>query len=133
MNPLAVIIVVQVLFSVSNLLARSQMRSQQWDWILFTQLWLYMYLAMQLAGIFLQLYVFTTFELGKASTILSVIGVIASVALGWLVLGEKLSPLTYLAVIIAIIAILILGYSRRVTVPAGTMNDTYGNRTNRHK
>jgi drug/metabolite transporter (DMT)-like permease len=112
MTPLVLVVTIQILFSVSNVLARLQMRDQQWGKQLFTQPWIYLYFLMQFIGIILQLYVFTVFELGKTATLLSVIAIVTSVVLGWLVLDEKLSPMTYVAIVMAIIAFIILAYSR---------------------
>jgi drug/metabolite transporter (DMT)-like permease len=112
MNALIILILVQVLFSVSNVLARLMMRGHIWNWGLLSQPWLYAYLFMQVLGISLQLYVFTTFELGKTITLLSVTAIVTSVGLGWLVLGEKLSPLIYVSIALAITAFLLLAYAR---------------------
>ena len=112
MSPIVYVITIQVLFSLSNVLARLNMRDQKWGMQLLTQPWLYLYFLMQLAGIIIQLYVFTTFELGRTATLLSVIAIITSVGLGWLVLGEKLDPLAYIAIVMAIVAFVLLAYGR---------------------
>ncbi len=112
MTPYIIVIVIQVLFSTSNVIARLQMRDQQWGVHLLSQPWLYLYFLMQLSGIVLQLYVFTTFELGKTATLMSVVAIITSVVLGWLVLSEKLAPSTYVAIVMAVIAFILLAYGR---------------------
>lgn len=112
MTPLVSVVIIQILFSASNVLARQQMRHQPWGMHLLTQPWLYLYFLMQLSGIILQLYVFTVFELGKTASLLSVIAIVTSVTLGWLVLGEKLSLLAYIAIVMAMIAFILLAYSR---------------------
>lgn len=58
-----------------------------------------------------QLYVLANFQVGKAMTLFSVTGLILANVLGFLLLGEVLSLVAYIGVMLALTAFLVVAFA----------------------
>ncbi len=107
---LLVLICSQVLFSISDLLARAYMPKYGFGLAAFTTGWFAAYFLIRIIAMFGQLYVFTSVELGKTLALFGAVSIVLANILGLLVLKEVLPPATYIAVVLAVIAFLILAF-----------------------
>ena len=106
--PLLIIIGAQLLFTVSDLLARAHMPEKGFVIGSFISVWFLSYLALKVIAMFGQLYVFTAIELGKSIALFGAMAIILANVLGFLVLQETLSPQAYIGVTLSILAFLVL-------------------------
>jgi len=109
--PLLIIVGAQLLFTLSDLLARKFMPIHGFSLQSFTTLWFASYFGIRIVAMFGQLYVFTAVELGKTMALFGAVSILLANVLGLLVLKEVLSPLAYVAVTLAVIAFVILAMS----------------------
>ncbi|GBE20139.1 MAG TPA: hypothetical protein ENG87_05555 [Candidatus Pacearchaeota archaeon] len=109
MNWVMIILVgAQLLFTTSDLLARTYMPKHGFALATFLSAWFFAYFLIRIIAMFGQLYVFTTIELGKTMALFGAVSIILANVLGLLVLKEVLSPWAYVGVSLAVIAFLIL-------------------------
>ena len=78
----------------------------------FLSVWFLTYFFIRSLATMGQLYVFTSFELGRTITLAGVLGLITANILGLFLLKEILSPIAYIGIAFAIIAFLLVGFSR---------------------
>lgn len=107
-----IIIITQLLFTVSDLLARSNMPKHGFNLSAFLSIWFLIYFSIRTIAMFGQLYIFTTIELGKTMAMFGAISIILSNVLGFLILKETLPIGVYVGVSLAVIAFLILAVSK---------------------
>jgi hypothetical protein len=107
-----VIIVTQLLFTGSDLLARYNMPKLGFKFTAFLSTWFILYFLIRTIAMFGQLYIFTTIELGKTMALFGAISIILSNLLGLLILKEVLPIGVYLGVSFAVLAFLILAVSK---------------------
>ncbi|HQT92497.1 MAG TPA: hypothetical protein PL001_10785 [Candidatus Kryptobacter bacterium] len=98
----------QLLFSTGDLIARTYMRKYGFSVATFLSLWFAVYFAIRTVAMFGQLYVFTTVQLGKTMALFGAVSIVLSNVLGLLVLKEVLSPVSYVAVVLAIAAFMVM-------------------------
>ena len=106
--PIVIIIGTQLLFTTSDLLARTYMPKQGFALATFLSGWFLTYFSIRIIAMFGQLYVFTAIELGKTMALFGAISIMLANLLGFLVLKEVLSPGTYIGVTLAVIAFIVL-------------------------
>ena len=106
-----VIVGTQLLFSVSDLMARAYMPKKVFAFATFLSTWFLAYFAIRVVEMFGQLYVFTLVELGKVMALLGAVSIMLANALALLVLEEVLSPVAYVGFSLAVIASIILNIS----------------------
>lgn len=109
--PILVLIITQILFTISDLIARFYMSKLGFSLNSIFSLWFVGFFFVRSLGMICQLYVFANLELGKSMALLGAVSIVLSSALGLLVLKEVLSPITYAGVSIAVIAFIILAFS----------------------
>ena len=107
-----IIIITQLLFTGSDLLARSNMAKYGFKFSAFLSIWFLLYFIIRTVAMFGQLYIFTTIELGKTMALFGAISIILSNLLGFLILKEVLPIGVYIGVSFAVIAFLILAVSK---------------------
>lgn len=100
----------QLLFTASDILARSNMSKLGFHTATFLAPWFLIYFVIRILAMFGQLYVFTGVELGKTMAMFGAVSIILSNVLGFLVLKEVLSPQVYVGASLAVIAFIILAY-----------------------
>lgn len=107
-----VIIITQLLFTGSDLLARYNMPKFGFKFTAFFSVWFSLYFFIRTIAMFGQLYIFTTIELGKTMAMFGAISIILSNLLGFLILKEVLPIGVYIGVSFAVAAFLILAVSK---------------------
>jgi uncharacterized membrane protein len=106
-----VIVLTQVLFSTSDLMARIYMPKYGFTIAAFKSVWFIIFFAIRIIATFGQLYIFTTMELGKMIALFGAVSIMFANLLGFLVLKEILSPVAYIGVSLAVIAFFVLIFS----------------------
>ncbi|NTW75934.1 MAG: hypothetical protein HGB34_03470 [Candidatus Moranbacteria bacterium] len=108
MNPIFVVIATQLLFTGSDVLARGLMREHGFvPSVFLTPQFIIYFLARQVAMLG-QLYVFSTAPLGKTMAMFAATSIVLSNVLGFLFFREVLTLPEYLAISLAVVALLIL-------------------------
>ena len=103
-----ILIGTQLLFTSSDIVARSNMRNSGFHLAAFLAPWFLLYFLIRQAAMFGQLYVFSSVELGKSMALFGAASIILSNILGLLVLKEVLSVPAYIGVSLAVAAFLVL-------------------------
>ena len=106
-----VVLLAQLIFTLSDLMARTYMPRHGFSITTFVSLWFFVYFSLRMIATFGQFYVFTTIELGRTVALFSAVSIIFANLLGLLLLKEVLSPGAYIGVTLAILAFLILAFS----------------------
>src|SRR4051812_17529110 len=96
-SPITILVLTQLLFSLTDLLARAKMKELGFSVATFFSAWFVIYFAVRQIGMFGQLYVFSSLPLGKTMALLGAVSIVISNTLGALVLGEVLPVGTYIA------------------------------------
>lgn len=107
-----IIIVTQLLYTGSDLLARYNMPKLGFNFSAFFTSWFLIYFAIRTVAMFGQLYIFTTVELGKTMALFGAVSIILSNLLGFLILKEVLPVGVYVGVSFAVLAFLLLALSK---------------------
>ncbi len=111
MNTALIILVVsQLLFSVGDVLARSFMVKHGFTVAILTSPWFWVYVVLRIIASAGQLFVLANFQVGKTIALFGALAIIMSSLLGWLLLQEVLSPATYVGIVLAVLAFLILAF-----------------------
>lgn len=108
MNPVLIIVVVQTMFTISDVIGRHLMLSSGFTAQSFTSGWFLLFVLLRNVAMFGQLYVFSKIELGHTMAIFGAVSIILANGLGYLFFREVLSTQAYVGVIIAILAFVIL-------------------------
>jgi hypothetical protein len=109
---IVVIVITQLLFTGSDLLARYNMPKFGFKLSAFFSTWFVLYFFIRTVAMFGQLYIFTTIELGKTMALFGAVSIILSNVLGFLILKEVLAVGVYVGVSFAVLAFLILAVSK---------------------
>jgi len=110
--PILIIIGSQLLFTSGDLLARHYMPQQGFKLATFLSWWFLVYMTVSTIATFGQLFIFTQMELGRTMTLFGASGLILANVLGLLILKEQLSLSVYFGVLLAVIAFLVVGFSK---------------------
>jgi len=108
MTPIIVILVTQLIYSSTDLLARAHLRGATFGPASFLQAWFIWYAVIRVASTVAQFYVFSKLDLGKTDTLFALAAIVFANILGLLFLKEVLSVKDYIGVVLAIIALVIL-------------------------
>jgi len=108
-KPVAVVIVSQLLFTAGDLLARGHVKDN-FSVANFLTGWFAAYLLLRTVTTFAQLYVLSTVEIGKTIALFGASSIVIANVLGWLVLREVLSPITYVGISLAVLAFLVISW-----------------------
>jgi uncharacterized membrane protein len=106
-----IIIATQLLFTASDLLARTYMSKQGFVLATFFSAWFLVYFLIRIIAMFGQLYVFTVIELGKTMALFGAVSIMLANLLGFLVLKEVLSTGAYIGITLAVIAFVVLAFT----------------------
>lgn len=93
-------------------MGRHYMSTQGFHLGTFLAPWFILYLAIRIIASIGQLYIFANLELGKTITLFAVTGLLLANLLGFLVLKEVLSPVTYIGVVLAILAFVVIAFAK---------------------
>ncbi|MCB9822398.1 hypothetical protein H6801_03485 [Candidatus Nomurabacteria bacterium] len=109
---LVIILGSQLLFTASDLLARHNMNVHGFKMATFVSWWFLVYATIRTVATFGQLFIFTQMEVGKTMAMFGATSLVLVNVLGFLLLGEKLSPPIYLGIMLAVAAILLVGLNK---------------------
>ncbi len=102
----------QLLFTTSDLIARHNMQTQGFKLATFVSGWFLFYVGIRTVATFGQLFIFTQMEVGKTMALFGASSLILVNVLGLLILKEQLSLGVYFGIMLAVIAILLVGLSK---------------------
>jgi len=111
-SPLLIIIITQLLFTTSDLIARANMRTNPFAFSTFISWWFLAYFSIRQVAMFGQLYVFSQLQVGKTMAFFGATSIVIVNVLGFLLLGEILSRQAYIGVVLTVIAFIVMAYSR---------------------
>lgn len=103
-----VLIGAQSLFTVADLLARSNLSRNGFHFETLWTTWFISYFALRTLAMCGELYVFSHVDLGKTTALFGAVSILIANVLGVLVLGELISTVGYVAVVCATFAFLLL-------------------------
>jgi hypothetical protein len=105
---LLILIITQLLFTIGDLLASFHMRANGFTLENLIRPWFFVYFTIRFVATYGQLYVLAKVPVGWMSTTFGVASIILANLLGWLVLKQVLSPVSYAGVVLAVLAFLIM-------------------------
>ncbi len=108
MTRILIIIGCQTLFMTSDIIGRYYMKSGGFVWQNFITWWFLSYQIIRFVATIGQLYIFTQLELGKTITLFAALGLILANMAGYLFFGEVYSLYTYIAIMLALTAFVII-------------------------
>jgi multidrug transporter EmrE-like cation transporter len=108
MNPILVIVVVQLMFSFSDVIGRHMMTTTGFTPQSWFSGWFLLYFFIRNIAMFGQLYVFSKIELGHTMAIFGAVSIFVANGLGFLFFREVLTPQVYIGVTLSILAFVIL-------------------------
>lgn len=106
--PLLVLVAAQLLFTASDFWGRAYLSRNGFGAATLLTGWFWAYSALRFVANLGQLYAFAHVPLGKVMAVLGAISIIASNILGALFLREVLSPVSYVAIMLAVTAVLLM-------------------------
>ncbi len=115
---LLLLILAQVLFSLSDFLARANMPRYGFCLMAFFKPWFAGYVGVRILAVACTLYVYTSVELGKTRAIFGAISIVLANAMGYFLLNEALTVREYAGVAIAVAAFTFLALGGKVQTPA---------------
>jgi len=107
-SPVVIVVGSQLLFTMGDLIARANMRHSSFSVATFLSWWFMIYFAVRQVAMFGQLYVFSTFQIGKTLALFSATSLVLANVLGVLLLGEILSVKAYVAIALVVLAFVVL-------------------------
>jgi len=109
-KPVYILVGTQCLYTLSDVMGRTYMARDGFKVSTFLSLWFLVYLLIRQLATFGQVYVFANIELGKTMAMFGAVSIVLSNIIGLLFLGEKLSPVSYAGICLAILAFIIMGF-----------------------
>ena len=110
MRTLLILLGTQLLYTISDFMGRYFMKKYGFQAAMLTSLWFWVYQAVRQVAMFGQLYVFANVPLGKTMALFAASSVVLSNVAGFLFLAERLTPLGYVGVTLAVCAILVMAF-----------------------
>ncbi len=109
-KPLFVLIGTQCLFTLSDVMGRTYMARYGFRLSTFVSLWFVLYLLVRQLATFGQAYVFANIQLGRTMAMFGAVSIVLSNLVGFLYLGERISPVSYAGICLAILAFIVIGF-----------------------
>lgn len=110
MRTLLILLGTQLLYTTSDFMGRYFMKKYGFHAAMLTSVWFWAYQAIRQVAMFGQLYVFANVPLGKTMALFAASSVVLSNVAGFLFLAERLTPLGYVGVTLAVCAILVMAF-----------------------
>lgn len=107
---LLILVGMQLVYSISDFMGRYYMTKHGFHAASFFMPWFLWYQIIRQVAMFGQLYIFAVMPLGKTMAMMGATSIVISNVLGFLFLKELLSPIAYVGVTLAVIAILIMAF-----------------------
>ncbi|MDQ5886041.1 MAG: hypothetical protein QG628_438 [Patescibacteria group bacterium] len=111
-KPLFIILGSQLLFTTSDLLARHNMQMHGFKTATFVSWWFLVYATIRTIATFGQLFIFTEMEVGRTMAMFGATSLVLVNVLGFFILKEQLSLQIYLGIMLAVLAVIIVGFSK---------------------
>jgi multidrug transporter EmrE-like cation transporter len=111
-SPILIVVGTQLLFTVGDLLARSNMRARGFTLAAFFNLSFLAYFLIRQVAMLGQLYVLATMPVGKTMALFSASSIVLVNVLGVLLLGDVLGIRGYLGVALALLAFAVMSTGR---------------------
>jgi len=108
MHIIALVLLTQALYTSADLMARYFMGAYGFTLSNFLSPWFATYFALRTIAMFGQLYLLTFVELGRNASLFALASIMLANVLGYLFLGEVLTPTQYVGVMLAIAAFIVL-------------------------
>ena len=108
MNIIVLVLLTQLLYTSADLTARYFMGAYGFTLSNFLSPWFVIYFALRTVAMFGQLYLLTFVELGRNASLFALASIMLANALGYLFLGEVLTPTQYVGVMLAVAAFIVL-------------------------
>jgi multidrug transporter EmrE-like cation transporter len=108
-RPVFILIGTQCLFTISDVMGRSYMARHGFKLSTFISLWFLVYMLIRQIATFGMVYVFANIQLGKTMAMFGAVSIVLSNIIGLFYLGERISPLSYFGICLAILAFIIMG------------------------
>jgi uncharacterized membrane protein len=109
-NVLLILVGTQLVYSISDFMGRYYMSKHGFHAASFLMPWFLWYQIIRQIAMFGQLYIFAAIPLGKTMAMLGATSIVISNLLGFLFLKEMLSPVAYVGVMLAVIAVLLMAF-----------------------
>ncbi len=100
----------QCLFTLSDVMGRTYMGKYGFKLSGFISFWFLIYFIIRQVATFGQLYMFANISLGRTMALFGAVSIVLSNLISFFYLGEKLSLISYLGVLFAILAFLLMAY-----------------------
>jgi len=107
---LLILLATQLIYSASDFMGRYYMVKHGFHAASFLMPWFLWYQIIRQVAMFGQLYIFACVPLGKTMAMLGATSIVISNVLGFLFLKEMLSPVAYIGVMLAVIAVLLMAF-----------------------
>jgi len=110
LKTIIILIGTQCLFTLGDVMGRTYMAKYGFKISSFLSLWFLIYLLVRQVATFGQLYVFATIQLGKTMAMFGAVSIVLSNIVGFFYLGEKISLISYVGILLAILAFTLMAY-----------------------
>ena len=109
-KPVLILVGTQCLFTLSDVMGRTYMARYGFRLSTFISLWFVVYLVVRQLATFGQVYVFANIQLGRTMAMFGAVSIVLSNLIGLLYLGERISPISYVGICLAILAFIVIGF-----------------------
>ncbi len=109
-KPLLILVGTQCLFTLSDVMGRTYMARYGFRLSTFISLWFVVYMLVRQLATFGQIYIFANIQLGRTMAMFGAVSIVLSNVIGLLYLGEKISPVSYFGICLAILAFIVMGF-----------------------
>jgi hypothetical protein len=107
---LLILVGTQLIYSISDFMGRYFMSKHGFHGASFLMPWFLWYQLIRQVAMIGQLYIFAVIPLGKTMAMFGAASIVVSNVLGILFLKEVLSPVAYVGVMMAVVAVLIMAF-----------------------
>jgi multidrug transporter EmrE-like cation transporter len=111
-SPIVVVVGTQLIFTIGDLMARANMRKHGFTAAAFLNLSFLIYIVSRQVATVGQLYVLATMPIGKTMALFGAGSIILGNVLGVLLLGDLLSPRSYVGIALAVLAFAVISLSK---------------------
>jgi drug/metabolite transporter (DMT)-like permease len=109
-NVFLILVGTQLIYSISDFMGRYFMSKHGFHGVSFLMPWFLWYQLIRQVAMMGQLYIFAVIPLGKTMAMFGAASIVVSNVLGILFLKEVLSPVAYVGVMMAVVAVLIMAF-----------------------
>jgi multidrug transporter EmrE-like cation transporter len=111
-SPIVIVVGTQLLFTIGDLMARANMRKHGFTAAAFLNLSFLIYIVSRQLATVGQLYVLATVPIGKTMALFGAGSIVLGNVLGVLLLGDLLSPRSYVGIALALLAFVVMSLAK---------------------